>query len=63
VHCNGRLDEMVEVLDAAGDLEGESADRVTQALAQRTPPRPFDPVAAEAHLADLLRGGASALHE
>jgi beta-N-acetylhexosaminidase len=63
VHCNGRQGEMIEVLDAAGDLEGESAGRVALALARRTPPQAFDAVAAEAHLADLLRGVAPALHE
>lgn len=56
VHCNGRQDEMIEVLDAAGPLEGEGAARMARALAQRTPPTAFDPAAAEARLADLLRG-------
>jgi beta-N-acetylhexosaminidase len=56
VHCNGRQDEMIEVLDAAGALEGEGAARVARALAQRMPPAAFDPPAAEARLADLLRG-------
>jgi beta-N-acetylhexosaminidase len=56
VHCNGRLDEMVAVLDAAGPLEGEGAARAARALAQRPSPGPFDPAAAEARLADLLRG-------
>lgn len=60
VHCNGRLDEMSEVLDAAGPLEGESALRLARALAQRRPPEPFDPVAAAARLADLLRVSAPA---
>jgi beta-N-acetylhexosaminidase len=56
VHCNGRQDEMVDVLDAAGPLEGEGAARVALALARQTPPTAFDPVAAEEQLADLLRG-------
>jgi beta-N-acetylhexosaminidase len=56
VHCNGRQDEMTEVLDAAGSLEGESAGRVARALAQRAPPSGFDPLAAEERLADVLRG-------
>ena len=59
VHCNGRQDEMIEVLDAAGPLEGEGAARVARALARRTPPTAFDPVAAEARLADLLRRASS----
>jgi beta-N-acetylhexosaminidase len=56
VHCNGRPDEMIEVLEAAGPLEGEGAARLTRALARRAPPATFDPRAAEARLADLLRG-------
>jgi beta-N-acetylhexosaminidase len=56
VHCNGRQDEMIEVLDAAGPLEGDGAARLAPALARRAPPAAFDPVAAEARLADLLRG-------
>lgn len=55
VHCNGRQDEMIEVLDAAGRFEGEGAARVALALARLAPPDAFDPVAAEARLADLLR--------
>ena len=56
VHCNGRQGEMIGVLDAAGPLESEGAARVARALARRTPAAVFDPVAAEARLADLLRG-------
>jgi beta-N-acetylhexosaminidase len=55
VHCNGRQDEMIAVLDAAGPLEDESAERVARALAYQTLPTAFDPLAAEAQLADLLR--------
>jgi beta-N-acetylhexosaminidase len=54
VHCNGRQGEMIEVLDAAGALEGESAVRAARALARRMPPSPFDQAEAEAKLADLL---------
>ncbi len=46
---------MIAVLDAAGPLEGESAERVARALAHQTPPTAFDRLAAEAQLADLLR--------
>jgi beta-N-acetylhexosaminidase len=55
VHCNGRQGEMIEVLDAAGPLEGAGAARLARALAQRTPPGAFDPVAAEAQLVEFLR--------
>jgi beta-N-acetylhexosaminidase len=55
VHCNGQQDEMIEVLGAAGPLEGEAAARAARALAQRTPPQPFDPAAATVRLAHLLR--------
>jgi beta-N-acetylhexosaminidase len=55
VHCNGRPAEMIDVLDAAGPLKGEGAARAARALARRTPPTAFDPVAAEARLAELLR--------
>jgi len=56
VHCNGKQDEMIGVLDAAGPLEGEGAARLAHALARRPPPSAFDPTAAEARLAELLRG-------
>jgi hypothetical protein len=46
---------MIEVLDAAGPLEGEGAARAARSLAQRSPPQPFDPPAAEARLGTLLR--------
>jgi beta-N-acetylhexosaminidase len=54
LHCNGRLEEMREVLDAAGPLSGESAMRVGQALAARLSPADFDPLAAQARLDALL---------
>jgi beta-N-acetylhexosaminidase len=54
LHCNGRLEEMREVLDAAGPLAGDSAVRVEQALAARPPPADFDPLAAQARLDALL---------
>ena len=42
LHCNGDLDEMTEVLAAAGPLEGESLHRVERALAAKKAPEPFD---------------------
>jgi beta-N-acetylhexosaminidase len=54
LHCNGRYDEMVEVLAAAGPLEGAAAVRAARALEQLPAPEPLDLPAAEAHLAELL---------
>lgn len=54
VHCNGCRDEMIEVLEAAGPLEGEGAARIAQAQARLAPPIEFDLDVAEARLADLL---------
>lgn len=54
VHCNGDRNEMIEVLDAAGPLEGNAATRVAHAMARLAPPQAFDPPAALARLADLL---------
>jgi beta-N-acetylhexosaminidase len=61
LHCNGRHGEMVEVLAAAGPLEGVAAARAARALEQLRPPEPFDAAAAEAHLAELLARGAPLL--
>ena len=55
LHCNGRHDEMVEVLSASGRLEGAAAARAERALAGLAPPQAFDAMAAEARLAELLR--------
>jgi beta-N-acetylhexosaminidase len=54
LHCNGRYDEMVEVLAAAGPLEGAAAMRATRALERLPAPEPLDLPAAEAQLAELL---------
>ena len=45
---------MVEVLAAAGPLEGVSAARAVRALDQLRPPEPLDGAAAESRLAELL---------
>lgn len=52
VHCNGRQDEMKEVLDAAGPLEGEAESRIARALARLATPQTFDP--ASTRLDELL---------
>jgi beta-N-acetylhexosaminidase len=54
LHCNGRPDEMADVLAAAGPLEGAAAARAARALARLRPPEPLDRAAAEARLAALL---------
>jgi beta-N-acetylhexosaminidase len=54
LHCNGDMAEMMEVLDAAGPLEGASAARADAALAWARAPRAFDAAAGEARLAHLL---------
>jgi beta-N-acetylhexosaminidase len=54
LHCNGDFAEMVEVLDAAGPLEGASAARARAALACAPAPQPFDAVAGEVRIAHLL---------
>jgi beta-N-acetylhexosaminidase len=54
LHCNGDFAEMVEVLDAAGVLEGASAARAHAALACVHAPQAFDAAAGEARIADLL---------
>jgi beta-N-acetylhexosaminidase len=54
LHCNGRYDEMVEVLAAAGPLEGAAAMRAARALERLPAPEPLDPAAAAAQLAELL---------
>jgi beta-N-acetylhexosaminidase len=54
LHCNGKIAEMTEVLDAAGFLDGASAARAAAALAGAPPPQAFDGPSGEARLAGLL---------
>jgi beta-N-acetylhexosaminidase len=54
LHCNGKLGEMSEVLEAAGFLEGASAARVAAALAGAHAPQGFDGPGGEVRLAGLL---------
>jgi beta-N-acetylhexosaminidase len=48
LHCNGRLDEMVEVAAATPELSGMAGQRAQKALASRKAPQPFDRVAGRA---------------
>ncbi len=61
VHCNGRYAELVEVLAAAGPLEGAAAGRAAQALRERRRPEPLDREAAQVRLEALLAGVEPAL--
>jgi beta-N-acetylhexosaminidase len=54
LHCNGKMEEMVEVAKEAKPLEGPSLKRAEHALAHLTAPDPFDPLAAKARLDELL---------
>jgi beta-N-acetylhexosaminidase len=54
LHCNGRMDEMVEVAREAGALDAEARARSEKALAHLRAPKPFDGTAAEANLAELM---------
>ncbi|MEL6421699.1 MAG: glycoside hydrolase family 3 N-terminal domain-containing protein, partial [Pseudomonadota bacterium] len=47
LHCNGRLDEMVEVADAAGMLGEDGVRRLRDLHAARGQPEPYDRAAAE----------------
>ncbi|MEM9754543.1 MAG: glycoside hydrolase family 3 N-terminal domain-containing protein [Pseudomonadota bacterium] len=55
LHCTGVMNEMAEVVAAAGDLDAASQARATRALAARQAPEPLDIDAAEAELGSLLQ--------
>jgi beta-N-acetylhexosaminidase len=51
LHCNGKMDEMTAVAEAAPVLEGEALRRAEAALQRiRHEPEPLDPVDARARL-------------
>ncbi len=54
LHCNGEMAEMVDVLKAAGPLEGPSLARFEQALSARRSPNSFDIDAGRKRLDALL---------
>jgi beta-N-acetylhexosaminidase len=60
LHCNGRGDEMVEVLNAAGPLEGAAAARVEHAFGQLRRPESFEVAAEQARFDGLLDAAAPA---
>jgi beta-N-acetylhexosaminidase len=59
LHCNGKLDEMREVVAETPFLSGKALQRAKRALASRKPPQAFDRLAARAEL-DALIGRAGA---
>jgi beta-N-acetylhexosaminidase len=60
LHCNGKLDEMIEVAGHTPELSGQSLERARRALASRKAPQPFDREAARAELDALIeRAGAA----
>jgi beta-N-acetylhexosaminidase len=60
LHCNGDMDEMRPVAEAAGELHGRAAERAHAARACSRREQAFDPEAAEARLADLGLAGREA---
>jgi beta-N-acetylhexosaminidase len=55
LHCNGKLDEMQAVAEAAPVLSGKARERATNALVRiRHRPEPLDPVDAHARLTAAL---------
>ena len=54
LHCNGKMDEMRSVAEAAPELAGEAARRAEAALARRKPAGPLDLAASRAELARRL---------
>ena len=54
LHCNGKMDEMIEVASEVKPLEGQALRRAEHALSHLSAPEPFDPAAAEARLGELL---------
>ena len=60
LHCNGKLDEMIEVAGESPMLAGEALARADRALASRKAPQPFDRAAARIEL-DRLIGRAGGL--
>lgn len=54
LHCSGDMDEMTMVASEAKPLEGLPLKRAEAAMAHLVRPDAFDPVAAEARLAQLL---------
>jgi beta-N-acetylhexosaminidase len=54
LHCNGKLDEMREVVRETPELSGKALQRARRALASRGAPQPFDRLAGRAELDALV---------
>jgi beta-N-acetylhexosaminidase len=54
LHCNGKLDEMREVVAETPELTGKPLERAKAALASRRAPQPFDRAAARLELDALI---------
>lgn len=54
LHCNGKMDEMMEVASEVKPLEGMALRRAEHALSHLSAPEAFDPAAAELRLTELL---------
>ncbi|MEZ0219999.1 MAG: beta-hexosaminidase, partial [Tardiphaga sp.] len=61
LHCNGKLDEMRDVVSETPVLAGKALERARAAVAARRQPQAFDRAAGRAELDALIaRAGASA---
>jgi beta-N-acetylhexosaminidase len=60
LHCNGDMAEMTATAEGTGVLSGRAAQRASSARACARRVQPFDPEAAEAHLANLGLEGRAA---
>ena len=56
LHCNGKMDEMIDVAREAKELAGASRTRADKALAQLRTPATLDVEAGEARLREMLAG-------
>jgi len=59
LHCNGKLDEMMQVASVAPVLSGEAARRAEAALLARSAPEEFDVAAARKIFNEMIGGNAS----
>ena len=60
LHCNGKMDEMLAVADAAPQLAGDAQRRAAAALVLRKPAAPIDIAARRAEFFKLMAGVAPA---
>src|ERR1700730_10788773 len=61
LYCNGKLDEMREVVRATPELSGNALQRAHRALASRRAPQAFDRLAARAELDALIERAGTAV--